>query len=245
MILFYFSISGDMSGSGSAIVLSALVFANCLVPIALVWLLDANRIKSLVGEPSEIEKKLSNKGQDHTFSEAAIRLDFWYMSFAAMVVIGISRMFDENAEALGLHDEKQSQMIGETYSVYEVLGAVVIGSILTFFRSKMRPSLAIILCILVAGLGQIPMIYPSSWTFSDPMRLAVATASFAEGGLLVSLSSFCHEEYGTELFGVFFGTMWTFGAAGLFAFDEIYFPNLFQWYATENAVGVTYFKTYG
>jgi hypothetical protein len=161
MILLYFSISGDMSGSVSAIVLSSLVFANSFVPIALIWLLDANRIKSMVGEPSEIEKKLSNKGQDHTFSEAAVRLDFWYMSITAMVVIGISRMFDENAEALGLHDEKKAQMIGEAYSVFEVAGAVVIGSILTFFRSKIRPSLAIILCILIAGLGQIPMIYTS------------------------------------------------------------------------------------
>ena len=62
---------------------------------------------------------------------------------------------------------------------------------------------------------------------SDPMRMAVATASFAEGGLLVCLSSFCHEEYGTELFGVIFGTMLSFGAAGLYAMDEIYFPNIF------------------
>jgi len=97
-----------MSESKSAIILSVLVFTNCFVPISLIFLLDADRIKALVGEPSEIEKKLSNKGQDHTFSEAAVRLDFWYMSFCAMIVIGTARMYDENSEALGLHDEDKS-----------------------------------------------------------------------------------------------------------------------------------------
>jgi len=51
------------------------------------------------------------------------------------------------------------------------------------------------------------------------MKVAVAAASFAEGGLMVSLASFCHEEYGTENFGLLYGTILSFGAAGLFAFD--------------------------
>ena len=77
------------------------------------------------------------------------------------------------------------------------------------------------------------MIWPDSFTLMDPMRTAVATASFAEGGLLVAMASFCHEEYGTENFGIIFGTMMSFGAVGLFAYDELMFPNIFEWFAQE------------
>ena len=90
------------------------------------------------------------------------------------------------------------------------------------------------------------MIWPSeAKEFVDPMRTAVATASFAEGGLLVALASLVHEEYGTESFGVLYGTMLTFGGVGLYAFNEIFFPNIFDWYSVENAAGYDYFKAYG
>ena len=39
--------------------------------------------------------------------------------------------------------------------------------------------------------------------------------------------------------------MMSFGAAGLYALDEVFFPNIFEWYAVENAYGVSYFKAYG
>ena len=95
-------------------------------------------------------------------------------------------------------------------------------------------------------LGQICMAYPASVEASiNPMKAAVASAAFAGGGLLVALSSFVHEEFGTESFGLLFGTLTTFGAVGLYALDEVFFPNIFAWYATENVVGVYYFKEYG
>ena len=118
------------------------------------------------------------------------------------------------------------------------------GSALTFFRSSIRPSLIIIMALVIGGLGQLAMIWPNSFTLMEPMRMAVASASFAEGGLLVALASFCHEEYGTDYFAIIFGTMMTFGAVGLFAYDEIFFPNIYQWYA-EETTGHTAFKGYG
>lgn len=51
--------------------LSVLVISNLLVPLMLIFLLDPDNIKSMVGEPSDIEKKLSNKGEDVEFGEAA------------------------------------------------------------------------------------------------------------------------------------------------------------------------------
>ena len=98
--------AGGMSDSTSAYLLAALVISNLLVPVSLICLLDAERIKTMVGEPSDIEKKLSNKGEDHTFEQVATRIDFWYLSICSMIVIGTSRMFDENAEALGLFNDE-------------------------------------------------------------------------------------------------------------------------------------------
>ena len=136
-------------------------------------------------------------------------------------------------------------MIEQAYNVYEVIGATTAGTLLTLFRSKVRPTMTIVFMMIIGVLGQLAMIWPSAVTFTDPMFIAVASASFSEGGVLVSLVSFVHEEYGTENFGIIFGTMVSFGAAGLFAIDEIFFPNIFEWYAEENAKGVKYFKSYG
>lgn len=94
----------SLHSAGNAVALTVLVVSNLLVPVSLIWLLSPDRIKSLVGEPTDIEKKLSNKGADLAFSEvAANRMDFWYLSICTCVVIGVSRMFDENAQALGLN----------------------------------------------------------------------------------------------------------------------------------------------
>lgn len=80
---------------------------------------------------------------------------------------------------------------------------------------------------------------------AEPILVSVATSALAEGGLFVALASFVHEEYGTENFGVLYGTMLAFGGAGLFTFDEVFFPTIFEWYATETAAGYQAFNTYG
>lgn len=110
--------------------------------------------------------------------------------------------------------------------MYEVLGAFIMGCIMTFFRSKVRPSLVLVIVVFIAMLGQLAMVWPESCTFADPMLVAVGSSAFAEGGLLVALACFCHEEYGTENFGILYGFFLTFGVAGLFALDEIFFPNV-------------------
>lgn len=70
-----------------------------------------------------------------------------------MILIGVSRVFDENAETLGLQIEDKAGQISDTYGVYEVLGCTVMGTITTMFRSKIRPSQVIILMTIVGGIG--------------------------------------------------------------------------------------------
>lgn len=151
LMMAYFG--GDMKGSTSAIILVVLILLNLAVPFIILYLLSPDRIKSFVGEPSDIEKKLSNKGADKTIAETFIRLDFWYMAICTMIVTGTSRLFDENAESLAMHNDDMQDMISDTYGVFEVIGAVVMGSILTFFRSKIRPSLIVVFALIIGGVG--------------------------------------------------------------------------------------------
>lgn len=105
----------------------------------------------------------------------------------------------------------------------------------------------VVLLVLAAGVGQLAMVWPEAFKgdIDMPMKVAVATAAFAEGGLMATLASFCHEEYGTENFGVLYGTMLTFGAAGLFAFDQILFDQILVWYGKQAASGQVSLATYG
>ena len=238
--------AGGLGDQSISIILLICVLLNWGVPVFLLCLLDPTKIKTLVGEPTDIEKKLSNKGVDKTFTEAAVRIDFWYTCIVAMFLIGTARIFDENADALGMGDDERTDLIGQAYSVYEVIGAVSVGTMLTFFRSKVRPSLMVIFCIIIGGTGQLSMIWPATFSkWIDPIIPTVAAASFAEGGLMVSIASFCHEEYGTDQIGIILGTMMSFGAAGLYALDEVFFPNVFEWYAEENGAGQKVLKHYG
>ena len=38
-------------------------------------------------------------------------MDFWYYAICSMIVIGTSRLFYGNAEALGMHNDKKEEMI--------------------------------------------------------------------------------------------------------------------------------------
>ena len=91
--------------------------SKSLLVIALLNLLPPFAICCIMGyqldnyKPSDIDYIMENKGVDITFSDAAQRVDFWYSSICAMIVIGASRLFDGNALALGMHDEKSEKMI--------------------------------------------------------------------------------------------------------------------------------------
>ena len=69
LLMSYFA--GGLADQNASIILIICVALNLGVPFCLLCLLDPNKIKALVGEPSDIEKKLSNKGVDKTFSVAA------------------------------------------------------------------------------------------------------------------------------------------------------------------------------
>ena len=107
-VLSYSYFDDGLTDQTASIALLVLVLLNLVVPASIFTLLDPKNI----GEPSDTDKEMVKKGTDLTFSDAAQRLDFWYLSICAMIVVGASRLFDGNALALGMHDEKNEEMIG-------------------------------------------------------------------------------------------------------------------------------------
>lgn len=53
------------------------------------------------------------------------------------------------------------------------------------------------------------------------LKITTGLSAFSEGGFLVALGSYVHEEYGQMHLGVFMGYIITGGAIGIFVFDEL------------------------
>lgn len=103
----------------------------------------------------------------------------------------------------------------------------------------------IVIFMVIGFIGQAVMIWPNAFTMGDPMIFATKTAAASEGAVLVALASHVHEQYGTEKFGLIFGSMLSFGVVGLYALDEVFIENIFDMFAEVNAAGVLSFKGYG
>ena len=101
----------ELKSAGISATMLILVILNLFVPVFLISCITPDNIKDYVGEPSHIEKKLSNKGEDLTLSQAAGRGDFWYNCLTAFTVIGGARMLGENAQVLALGDAKTEEEI--------------------------------------------------------------------------------------------------------------------------------------
>ena len=110
-VLSYNYFDNSLAEQTTSISLSVLVLLNLLVPGLVFFVGDKERMVRMYDEPNNIVKSLCVKFNGFTFSDAAQTLDFWYLSICAMVVIGASRLFDGNALALGMHDEKSEEMI--------------------------------------------------------------------------------------------------------------------------------------
>ena len=66
------------------------------------------------------------------------------------------------------------------------------------------------------------MLNPDSTVpMSTLVLITTITSALVEGGYMVSLASYVHEEYGQEQFGFIYGCLISAGCAGLLAYDEL------------------------
>ena len=236
----------DLKSVGISTSMLILVILNLFVPVFLIAIIAPENIKDYVGEPSHIEKKLSNKGEDMKLSQAAGRGDFWYNCLTAFTVIGGARMLEENAQVLALGDEKTAEEINQAFLVFEVVGALVAGIVLIFFREFCRPSAALTWVLLLQVFGFALMIRPDAIGFvAKPILLTVKISAACEGAFFTSFGVFIHEEYGTAEYGLILSIFMTFGFLGLYLLDLIFFPNILEMFKDEVAKNQDYFKVYG
>ena len=76
------------------------------------------------------------------------------------------------------------------------------------------------------------------------MLTTTVGVAFAHGGFLVAASAFVNEEYGTQAFGLVFGSFLTAGAVGMYGFDEVFFAGIFEVFA-DDVDGVYKLTEYG
>ena len=236
----------DMKWEAGAIALFCLVLANLFVPLITLKMIDPDNIKTYMREPSEIEKFLSNKGEDKVISEAASRGDFWYNCFTSFIIIGGARMLEENAEVISLGVQKTQEEIEQAFLVFEVVGSLIAGVVLIFLRQFFRPSALLVYIIILQVFAFAIMIRPEAITFvEEPLILTVKLCAACEGVLFVAFGVFIHEEYGTEHFGLILSIYMTAGAIGLYILDEVFFANITDMFKEELAINQPYFAKYG
>jgi hypothetical protein len=78
---------------------------NFLVPVISFSLISKENLGKALGAPSETDKFMRNKGGNTSLSEAKNKQEFWLFLFSFSIVIGISRMVDDNATVIALSNQ--------------------------------------------------------------------------------------------------------------------------------------------
>ena len=106
------------------------------------------------------------------------------------------------------------------FLVATVISAFEGGFMVTKLQTRMRPSYLIVVKTFVLIVACAVMISPSTTTMA---KISAYCAGWALGGVLVGLAVYVHEDYGTEAFGLLYGSFLTAGGFGFYAFNEILF----------------------
>jgi hypothetical protein len=80
---------------------------NVLIPVVVISFLgpkDKLKKHKHIGEPSETDRFMINKGGNVTVKEAKKKREFWLALLTFSIIIGISRMIDDNATLIALHN---------------------------------------------------------------------------------------------------------------------------------------------
>ena len=75
---------------------------NFLVPVISFSLIAKENLGKALATPSDVDKFMVKKGSNNSFSDAKSKHEFWLFLFSFSIVIGISRMVDDNANLIAL-----------------------------------------------------------------------------------------------------------------------------------------------
>ena len=73
-----------------------------MIPVIAISFLSSSVLGKKLGEPSETDKFMQKKGGNADLDDARKRKEFWLVFFSFSIMIGISRMMDDNASLIAL-----------------------------------------------------------------------------------------------------------------------------------------------
>jgi hypothetical protein len=83
-------------------VLLVILALNFLVPVISFSLIDTKNLGKQLASPSDVDKFMTKKGQNNSWSDAKNKQEFWLFLFSFSIMIGIARMVDDNASLIAL-----------------------------------------------------------------------------------------------------------------------------------------------
>lgn len=170
----------------------------------------------------EVDEEQAELGVDFHLWELKDRVEPWLFAMVTFIIVGLARMMHENVYILCLGKQELGISLLHAFKVSELLGAMMAGLVLTFFRATISPGKMIIIAAFIQVVAQANMLNPDREDLKTETLLKITTslAAISEGSYLVSFASYVHEEYGQKQWGVIFGYILTAGAMGYLAIDE-------------------------
>lgn len=204
-----------------SVAMTIILAAGFAIPYLIYYNMNEQQIENVAEFHGEFEEEQAELGVDHDFWELKDRTEPWLYAVTTFVVFGISRMICENAFLLSLGREAIGLQLVQAFKASELVGVCLAGLVLIFFRAYVTPAAMLILQAFVLLASQANMLNPDRESLQVPTMLLVTTclAAVAEGGYLISLCCYIHEEYGQKQFGTILGYIMSAGALGLLAFD--------------------------
>ena len=210
---------------GSRILLLILAF-NFAVPVISFSLITKDNLGKQLGAPSETDKFMRSKGGNTSLSEAKNKQEFWLFLFGFSILIGISRMVDDNSTVIALSNQGKAQSNQRLYQTYEVIGAFVTGVFLSFFRIYISPYGLFMLYSFFLVVSQVLMFFIDTMPLAN--MVSVIIVAFISGGSFTLAGIIAHEDYGSKHYNKILGVFMTGAAIGILIFDQLVFGLFFN-----------------
>jgi hypothetical protein len=94
--------------SFAATMLLVVILLNLVLPFVSVSLFSKKDSKSIFTSPSEHDRFLLTKGSNVSFKKARAKREFWLLFLSFMIIIGISRMVEDNASIIAYYSSSTS-----------------------------------------------------------------------------------------------------------------------------------------
>jgi len=80
-----------------------------LVPVISFSLIGKENLGKQLSAPSDTDKFMTKKGTNTSLGEAKNKQEFWLFLFSFGIIIGISRMVDDNSTVIALSNQGKAQ----------------------------------------------------------------------------------------------------------------------------------------